>query len=120
MNIPTGGPLPGFSPFGGPPVKIFTTQKQHALKLQLLYIVFIGYLSTILAHKSLEFFVLTYENLYLILGGPLGDPVQYVFTAYVTANVKYVSHTYVLTYFACAVTCVVNAYLCKYFKYAKA
>jgi hypothetical protein len=78
MKIPTGGPLPGFSPFGGPPVKIFTTQKRHALKLQPLYIIFIGYFSTILAHKPLEF-VLTHENLYLSLGGPLPDPIQYSF-----------------------------------------
>jgi hypothetical protein len=76
MNIPMGGPLLGFSPFGGPPAKIFTIQKRHALKLQLLYIVFIGYSSTILAHKPLEFVVLTHENLYLSLGGPLPDPVQ--------------------------------------------
>ena len=78
MKIPTGGPLLGFSPFGGPPVKIFTTHKRHALKLKMLYIVFIGYLSTILAHKTLEFIVLTHENLYLSLGGPLPDLVQYV------------------------------------------
>ena len=76
MKIPMGGPLPGFSPFGGPPAKIFTTQKLHALKLQLLYFVFIGYLSTIIAHKPLKFVVLTNENLYLSLGGPLPDPVQ--------------------------------------------
>jgi hypothetical protein len=75
MKIPTGGSLPGFSPFGGPPAKIFTTQKRHALKLRPLYIVFTGYLSTILAHKPLEFIVLTHENLYLSLGGPLPDPV---------------------------------------------
>jgi hypothetical protein len=78
MKIPMGGPLPGFSPFGGPPAKIFTTQKRHALKLQLLYIIFIGYLSTIVAHKALKFVVLTHENLYLSLGGPLPDPVQYI------------------------------------------
>ena len=76
MKIPMGGPLPGVSQFGGPPVKIFTTQKQHALKLQPLYIVFIGYLSTITAHKPLEFVVLTHTNLYLSLGGPLPDLVQ--------------------------------------------
>jgi hypothetical protein len=76
MKIPTGGPLLGCSPFGGPPAKIFTTQKQHALKLQPLYIVFIGYLSTILAHKLLEFVVLTHENLCLSLGGPPPDLVQ--------------------------------------------
>ena len=78
MKIPMGGPLPGFSPFGGPPVKIFTTQKQYALKLQPLYIVFMGYLSIILAHKPLEFIVLTHKNLYLSLGGPLPDLVQYL------------------------------------------
>jgi hypothetical protein len=33
---------------------------------------------------------------------------------------KYVTHTYVLTYFTFAVTYVVNACLFKYFKYAKA
>jgi hypothetical protein len=71
-----GGPLLGFCPFGGPPAKIFTTQKQHALKLQPLYIIFIGYLSTILTHKPLKFVVLTHENLYLNLDGPLLDPVQ--------------------------------------------
>ena len=71
-----GGPLPGFSPFGGPPAKIFTTQKQHALKLQLLYIILVGYLSTILAHKPLEFVVITHKNLYLSLGGPLPNLVQ--------------------------------------------
>jgi hypothetical protein len=71
-----GGSLLGFSPFGGPLAKIFTTQKRHALKLQPLYIVFIGYLSTILAHKPLKFVVLTHKNLYLSLGGPLPEPVQ--------------------------------------------
>ena len=71
-----GGPLPGFSPFGGPLAKIFTTQKQHALKLQLLYIILVGYLSTILAHKPLEFVVITHKNLYLSLGGPLPNLVQ--------------------------------------------
>ena len=76
MKIPTGGPHPGFSPFGGPLVKILTIQKQHALKLQPLYIVFMGYLSTILAHKPFEFIVLTHKNLYLSLGGPLPDLVQ--------------------------------------------
>ena len=25
MKIPMGGPLPGFSPFGSPPAKMFTT-----------------------------------------------------------------------------------------------
>ena len=77
MKIPMGGPLLGFSPFGGPLAKIFTTQKQHALKLQLLYIIFMGYLSTILAHKPLEFIVLTHKNLYLSFAGPLPDLVQY-------------------------------------------
>ena len=76
MKIPTDGPLPGFSPFGGPPAKIFTTQKRHALKLQPLYIIFIGYLPTILAYKPLEFVILTDKNLYLSLGGPLPDLVQ--------------------------------------------
>ena len=60
----------GFSPFSGPLVKISTTQKWYSLKLQPLYIVFMGYLSTILAHKPLEF-VLTHENVYLSLDGPL-------------------------------------------------
>ena len=78
MKIPMGGPLPGFSPLGGPPAKIFTTQKRHALKLQLLYIILIGYLSTILAHKPLEFVVLTHKTLSLRLGGPLPNLVQYV------------------------------------------
>jgi hypothetical protein len=77
MKIPTGGPLPGFSPFGGPPAKIFTTQQRRPLKLKSLYIVFIGYLSTIIARKTLEFVVSTRENPYLGLGGPLPDLVQY-------------------------------------------
>ena len=71
MEIPMGGPLLGFSPFG---VKIFTTQKQHAQKLQPMYIIFIGYLSTIC--KPLKFVVLTHKNLHLSLGGPLPDLVQ--------------------------------------------
>jgi hypothetical protein len=37
---------------------------------------FIGHFSTILAHKSLKFVVLTHKNLYLSLGGPLPDLVQ--------------------------------------------
>jgi hypothetical protein len=38
-----------------------------------------------------------------------------------TTNIlrKYVAHTYALTYFTFAVTYAVNAYLFKYFKYAK-
>ena len=66
MKIPTGGPL----------AKIFTTQKWHALKLQPLYIIFLRYLSTILAYKPIEFVVLTHQNIYLSLGGPLPDLVQ--------------------------------------------
>ena len=57
------------------------TQKRHALKLQPLYIVFIGYLSTILAHNPLKIVVLTHKNLYLSLGGPLPDPLQYMVMA---------------------------------------
>ena len=88
MKIPMGGPLLGFSPCSGPLVKIFTIQKQHILQLHQLYIVFMGYLSTILAHKPLKFVVLTHENLYLSLGGPCYDvdPLFTSFNAYPTSD----------------------------------